>query len=98
MVGYLRLPVAEVTEKYLRVTGNVIQMKIVAGHCIFYRDGCMVHPGRPWRCRQWPMHPSILLDEGNLSAIRDSCPGINKKLSYNDFCRQLSALLAEQKK
>jgi hypothetical protein len=44
------------------------------------------------------MHPSILLDEGNLSAIRDSCPGINKKLSYNDFCRQLSALLAEQKK
>lgn len=97
MVKHLRLPLAEVTEKYLRVTGNVIQMKIVDGHCIFYRDGCMIHPGRPWRCRQWPLHPSIRLDEGNLSAIRDSCPGINKNIIYEDFCRILFAHLADKK-
>jgi hypothetical protein len=98
MVTFLRLPLAEVTEKYFRVTGKVIQMKIVDGHCIFYRDGCMAHPGRPWRCRQWPLHPSILLDESNLSAIRDSCPGINKNLTFADFCRRLTAVLDDENK
>lgn len=98
LVKHLRLPVAEVTEKYLRVTGNVTQMKTIDGHCIFYRDGCLVHPGRPWRCRQWPLHPSILLDANNLSAIRDSCPGINKGTPYGDFCRILTELLADAEK
>jgi hypothetical protein len=98
MVAYLRLPLAEVSEKYLRITGNVVQMKIVDGHCIFYRDGCMIHPGRPWRCGQWPLHPSIMGDKSNLSAIRDSCPGIDKSLAYDDFCRGLSERLAAQEK
>jgi len=97
MVEYLRLPLAEVTDKYLRVTDNVVQMKVVDGHCIFYRDGCSVHPGRPWRCRQWPLHPSILTDEANLSAISSSCPGINKELGYAEFCRRFKQLLAEDK-
>lgn len=96
MMDFLRLPLAELTDKYLRVTGNVIQMKVVDGHCIFYRDGCLVHPGRPWRCRQWPLHPSILKDPANLSAIRDSCPGMNKDLAYADFCRKLRTLLGDE--
>ena len=96
MVNHLRLPLSEVTEKYLRVTGNVVQMKIVDGHCIFYREGCLIHPGRPWLCRQWPLHPSILIDKNNLSAIRDSCPGINKNLSYAEFCQKLSDILANK--
>lgn len=97
MLKFLRLPLAEAKEKYLRETNGVIQMKVVDGHCIFYRDGCTVHPGRPWRCRQWPVHPSILTDPGNLSAIRDSCPGINKDLDYDEFCQILSAVLAGEK-
>ena len=96
LVKHLRLPLAEVTAKYLRVTGNVIQMKINDGHCIFYREGCMIHPGRPWRCRQWPLHPSILLDENNLSAIRDSCPGTNKNLPFDEFCKKLTIILAKE--
>ncbi|MFO7605803.1 MAG: YkgJ family cysteine cluster protein [Desulfurivibrionaceae bacterium] len=98
MVEYLGLPTAEVVEKYLRVTGKVIQMKIVDGHCIFYREGCLIHPGRPWRCGQWPLHPSIMGDETNLSAIRDSCPGIDQSLAYDDFCRNLARRLAAEKK
>ena len=98
MVKFLRLPLAEAKEKYMRDTDGVIQMKVVDGHCIFYRDGCSAHPGRPWRCRQWPLHPSILVDPGNLSAIRESCPGIDKDLGYEEFCRILSELLAEKDK
>ena len=98
MIEELGLSREEVADKYWRITGNVVQMKIVDGHCIFYDNGCTVHIGRPWRCAQWPLHPSILGDENNFRTIRDSCPGINQKISYADFCKILSALMEEQAK
>ncbi len=68
------------------------RMKIVDGHCIFYDNGCKVHKGRPWRCGQWPLHPSILSDENNFLTISDSCPGINRDISYEKFCQILRKL------
>ncbi|MEW6429666.1 MAG: YkgJ family cysteine cluster protein [Thermodesulfobacteriota bacterium] len=95
LVRHLRRPRQEVIDRYLRVTGNVVQMKIVDGHCIFYtREGCLVHPGKPWRCRQWPLHESILSDEANFSAIKDSCPGISRTVTYEQFCAQLRQIHA----
>ena len=79
----------EVRQKYWKVTGNVVQMKTVDGHCIFYKDGCSVHGGRPWRCAQWPLVPAIIDDENNFITIRESCPGINKDITYREFCRIL---------
>jgi len=98
MIEELGLSREKVAEKYWRITGNVVQMKIVDGHCIFYDNGCTVHKGRPWRCAQWPLHPSILSDENNFKTIRESCPGINQKISYGDFCRILSELMQAEVK
>ncbi len=84
-----------VARAYWRVTGNVVQMKVRNSHCIFYEDGCMVHLGRPWRCAQWPLHPSILTDENNFRTISESCPGINKEISYKDFCAILEKLMQD---
>ncbi|NOQ46815.1 MAG: YkgJ family cysteine cluster protein [Desulfobulbaceae bacterium] len=100
MIAKLGLSREEVRERYWRVTGNVVQMKSVDGHCIFYDEkiGCTVHEGRPWRCGQWPLHPSMLSDENNFKTISQSCPGINKKLFYEEFRIALQALLAEQEK
>ncbi|MCK9295805.1 MAG: YkgJ family cysteine cluster protein [Desulfobulbaceae bacterium] len=94
MVDYIGLPEKEVKEKYLRITGNVIQMKIVDRHCIFFDKGCTVHPGKPWRCSQWPLHPSILQDRSNFEAISSSCPGIKTDMGYEKFCAILSALIS----
>jgi Fe-S-cluster containining protein len=96
MVEELGLSVDEVREKYWRVTANVVQMKTVDGHCIFYKEGCTVHKGRPWRCAQWPLHPSMLADENNYKTISESCPGINTEISYEEFCRKLQELIDEQ--
>jgi len=98
MIAKLGLSRAEVEEKYWRITGNVVQMKVEDHHCIFYNEdsGCTVHEGRPWRCGQWPLHPSILSDENNFLTIRESCPGINKELSYKEFCEILKHLLEEE--
>lgn len=97
MIEYLDMERHEVVEKYWRQSGNTIQMKTVDGHCIFYDNGCTVHSGKPWRCTQWPLHPSILESQGNFEIIRESCPGINRNLTYEEFCRIFSQLLAPQK-
>jgi uncharacterized protein len=93
MVAALGLTEEEVREKYWRVTGNVTQMKTVSGHCIFYHNGCAVHTGRPWRCAQWPLHPSLLTDENNFITIKQSCPGINQHISYEEFSRILRLIM-----
>lgn len=93
MVAYLGLPEEEVKEKYLRITGDVIQMKIVDGHCIFFRDGCTIHSGKPWRCSQWPLHPSILTDQANFDAITRSCLGLKRELGYEKFCQILKQII-----
>jgi len=100
MIKELGLSRDEIAEKFWRITGNVVQMKIVDHHCIFYNTdtGCTVHEGRPWRCGQWPLHPSILSDEINLRTIRESCPGINRDLSYAEFCEILDQLLDKERK
>ncbi len=93
MVETLGLPAGQVGEKYWRTTGAIVQMKVVDGRCIFYDDGCSVHQGRPWRCRQWPLHPSILEDENNFKTIKGSCPGINREVSYEEFCNILREII-----
>jgi len=101
MADALGMPLDEVREKYWRVTGNVVQMKVIDGHCIFYSDelkGCTVHEGRPERCREWPLHPSILADENNYTTIVESCPGLNAELGYEAFCKVLEKILADRKK
>ncbi len=96
MIKSLDLSKTKITEKYWRITGDIVQMKIIDGHCIFYDNGCKVHPGRPWRCAQWPLHPSILTDENNYKTISESCPGINTEISYEQFCAILKEIIDEQ--
>ena len=95
MVDALALDEKVVRAKYWKIAGERIQMKTVDGHCIFYRDGCSVHEGRPWRCGQWPLIPALLTDKTNYLTVRESCPGINKEISYETFCQILSQYLDE---
>jgi enhancing lycopene biosynthesis protein 2/Fe-S-cluster containining protein len=100
MLAVLGLPKADVEKRYWRKTGNVVQMQIVDHHCVFYKpeQGCSVHKGRPWRCGQWPLHPSILTDENNFRTIRASCPGINQNLSWEEFCAVFRQLIENDKR
>lgn len=93
MVQVLNMPEETIRQKFWRITGDTVQMKTLDGHCIFYDQGCKIHAGRPWRCAQWPLHPSILNDENNFLTIADSCPGINKSISYRQFCEILEEVL-----
>lgn len=98
MIQHLGLTREEVARKYWRQNDNSVQMKIVNGHCIFYDNGCTIHAGKPWRCNQWPLHPSILDSQENFEIIKKSCPGISRELSYEEFCRKLFELIAQLNK
>lgn len=93
MVEHIGLPREEVARRYWRQTGNTIQMKTVAGHCIFYDNGCTIHTGKPWRCTQWPLHPSMLDSQENFEIIKKSCPGITRELDYKAFRLGLARML-----
>ena len=97
MIRALGLSREETARRYWRVTGSTVQMQVRDGHCIFFDDerGCTVHEGRPWRCRQWPLHPSMLDDENNYRTISESCPGFRTDIDYAEFCRILRALLEQ---
>jgi len=97
MIAVLGMSREEAAERYWRITGSVVQMQTRDGHCIFFHpeNGCTVHEGRPWRCRQWPLHPSMLADEENFRTITASCPGFPPGLEYAEFCRIFQALLAQ---
>lgn len=96
MVSALGIPADLVADKYWRTNGSIVQMKTVQGHCIFYDDGCSVYHGRPWRCKQWPLVPALLEDENNFLIIRESCPGINKDMSYEEFRKILVRLIGDE--
>ncbi len=95
MVDALEMPASEIKQQFWRLTGSIVQMKTVDGHCVFYENGCKVHNGRPWRCAQWPLHPSILSDPNNFHTISDSCPGIKKDIGYEKFCQILKKLMVD---
>ncbi len=98
MVEELGLSAEEVASKYWQINGSTVQMKTIQGHCIFYDSGCSVYQGRPWRCAQWPLVPALVDDENNFITIRESCPGINKNMSYQDFKEILIRLIEIGKK
>ncbi len=98
MQRVLALSSEEMYQKYLVVSKTQVQMKTIDGHCIFYTEnGCSVHAGRPWRCREWPLHKAILKDEANLITVSESCPGIKKDIGYKEFCEVLTQILEDVK-
>lgn len=95
MISALDMTRETVQKSFWRITDGCVQMKVVDGHCIFYDNGCSVHHGRPWRCAQWPLHPSILTDKNNFYTIAESCPGIKKEVGYEKFCEIMKKLMED---
>ncbi len=88
MAIFLDLDLADFLRKFCVKKGNRIEMKIVNGHCIFYGDDglCKIHEVKPFECRRWPLHPSILKDQKAWDAIRADCPGFDEDACYEDVC------------
>jgi hypothetical protein len=58
------------------------------GFCIFFGDGCGVHPARPDVCRAWPYFRGNMIDASSWEMSLEYCPGINPGVSHEEFVRQ----------
>ncbi len=66
------------------------------GYCVFFRDGCSVHPGRPAICRAWPYFRGNLIDEISWEMIQEYCPGVNPAAGHAEFVRQGKQYLRDE--
>ncbi len=89
VANYLAIGEEELFERYLKRNGKRVEMQVVDGHCIFYgEDGlCKIHPVKPFHCRRWPLHPSMLHDENAWHAIKADCPGFSDDATWEDVKR-----------
>ncbi len=86
---FLHISREKLLSTYCVIKGKRVEMKVIDGHCIFYgEDGlCAIHPVKPFHCRQWPLHPSILGDQAAWEAIKKDCPGFSDSATYEQVCR-----------
>ena len=55
------------------------------GYCVFFTEGCTVHPAKPDICRAWPFFRGNLEDAYSLAMAKEYCPGIAPDVSFDAF-------------
>ena len=89
LAEYLEISVENLIEKYARERGNKLHLVSKEdGYCVFFKEGCGVHPGRPDVCRAWPYFRGNLVDEISWQMVQDYCPGVNPKAGHAEFVKQ----------
>ncbi len=87
----LNITVKELHEQHCeQAHDEKIQLKVAEKdlYCIFYKNGCSIHPARPDICRAWPFFKGNIIDPISLNLSLDYCPGINKDIEHKTFAKQ----------
>ena len=91
---HLKLDRDTLLSRYTETVGALPRLRCGEdGYCVFYKDGCAIHPGRPDVCRAWPFFRGNIIDPESLFLAREDCPGINPAASHEEFARQGKAYL-----
>lgn len=94
---YLDVSPEALLSRYAELVGEMPRFVSGAdGYCIFYKDGCGVHPARPDVCRAWPYFRANLDDSLSFAMARQDCPGIDPAVTHEAFVRAGEAYLASQ--
>lgn len=66
--------------------------------CVFFDNGCAIHPVKPYMCRQWPFIRGVLADVKNWKTMANSCPGIKRDADESLVIRCVKQELDKTKK
>ena len=91
LCALLGLSLAAFEERYTHRSGSTFYLTTKEdGSCVFFTpgSGCGVHTVKPDICRAWPFFLGNLRDELSWKMAMDSCPGINPRVSHEEFFRQ----------
>ncbi|GAB6036005.1 YkgJ family cysteine cluster protein [Fundidesulfovibrio butyratiphilus] len=96
LAAHLGLDLERFLATYALRSGAKIQLACNdQGACVFFDQGCGVHPARPDICRAWPFFRGNLLDRESWTMIQEYCPGVNPEAGFEEFVRQGIAYLRE---
>ena len=89
LAGHLGLHLEDFLSAHTTRNGDKIQLGVREdGFCVFFADGCGIHPARPDVCRAWPYFRGNLLDASSWELSLEYCTGINPNLTHEEFVRQ----------
>lgn len=98
LAEHLGMNVEDMLEKYATTTNGKLNLITGEdGYCVFYKEGCSIHPGRPDICRAWPFFRGNLVDAMSWEMIQEYCPGVNPEAGHQEFVRQGKAYLRQEK-
>jgi Fe-S-cluster containining protein len=66
------------------------------GYCIFWDQGCTIHPVKPRMCRRWPFIESVAADASNWEAMASCCPGMRTDVPLEQVQACVRRLLAAE--
>jgi len=89
LAGHVGLEPQAFLERYSeQMAGRTVLCTGDDDWCVFYDEGCSVHPVRPDICRAWPFFRGNLVDEDAWVMIQDYCPGVVAEAGHEEFVRQ----------
>lgn len=97
LAAHLGIAVAQLLAEHTTSKGDKVHLGVREdGFCLFFQDGCAIHPARPDICRAWPYFRGNLLDDSSWEMSLEYCAGINPNLSHQEFVRQGLEALRKQ--
>ena len=89
LCNHLKMDLESFTATYVeRVNGKHRLRTNAAGWCVFFTEGCAVHPAKPTICRAWPFFRGNMVDAASWQMAQDACPGINPRSGHTGFVAQ----------
>ena len=55
------------------------------GYCVFWGNGCTIHPVKPRMCMAWPFIEGVVRDVANWHIMAGECPGIRTDVPDTDI-------------
>jgi uncharacterized protein len=96
LCAYLHLDRDALISEYVECVSDKLRLRTSsAGWCIFFKDGCAVHPAKPAVCRAWPFFRGNMIDADSWRMAQDACPGINAQAGHDLFVVQGRAYLRD---
>jgi len=78
IAAHIKVDPLEFYRRYCQKSGDrLVLAQGQNGFCVFYHDGCSIHPVKPKLCRDWPYIQNLQVDFANWQVMASMCPGIN---------------------
>ena len=89
LAGHARMEPEAFLDRYSEeFSGRTVLRSGDDGWCVFFDQGCTVHPARPDICRAWPFFRGNLVDKDSWRMVEDYCPGVDHAAGHDEFVRQ----------